>query len=55
MDKIKLKSFDLEIELSKILDEENEYLELVRKKREYKINYLLKEKQKDEEEREYFD
>lgn len=46
---------DIQIEVAKILDEENEYLELIRKKREYKINYLLKEEQKDEEELEYFD
>lgn len=55
MNEIKLESLDLQIELSRILDEENEYLKLVKKKREYKINYLLKEKQEDDEEREYFD
>jgi hypothetical protein len=48
------KNLDMQIELAKILDEENEYMELVRKKREFKINYLLKE-EKDETEREYFD
>ena len=47
-------TLDMQIELAKILDEENEYMELVRKKREFKINYLLKE-EKDETEREYFD
>jgi hypothetical protein len=48
------KNLDMQIELAKILDEQNEYMELVRKRREFKINYLLKE-EKDETEPEYFD
>ena len=45
---------DIQIEVAKILEEENEYMELVRKRREWKINYILKEK-KEEDEKEYFD
>jgi hypothetical protein len=45
---------DIQIEMAKILDEENEYMELVRKRREWKINYILKEKKEDDE-KEYFD
>jgi hypothetical protein len=45
---------DIQIEMAKIHDEENEYMELVRKRREWKINYILKEKKEDDE-KEYFD
>jgi hypothetical protein len=54
MDKIKLESFDLQIQLATILGEENEYLELIRKRRNFKIDYLLRE-DKIEKEKDYFD
>jgi len=46
---------DIQIEMAKIHDEENEYMDLVRKRREWKINYLLREKKEKEDEKEYFD
>jgi hypothetical protein len=46
---------DIQIEVAKILEEENEYMELVRKRREWKINYILKEKKEEDDEKEYFD
>ena len=53
---LKLESFDLQIELSKIVDDENEYLDLIRKKRNYIIDYLLRNKKQDiEKEIDYFD
>ena len=51
---LKLESFDLQIELSKIVDDENEYLDLIRKKRNYKIDYLLR-KNKVNKEIDHFD
>jgi hypothetical protein len=51
---LKLESLDLQIELAKIVDDENEYLDLIRKKRNYKIDYLLR-KNKVNKEIDYFD
>lgn len=54
MNRIDLESFDLQIELAKIIDDENEYLDLIRKKRNYIIDYLLR-KNKVNKEIDYFD
>lgn len=47
MNKTYLEAIDLQIELSKIIDNENRYQELVKKKRDYLINYILEEEEKE--------
>ena len=54
MNKIHLESIDLQIELAKIIDDENEYAKLVRKRREYLIDYILR-KDKKQKEIDYFE
>ena len=49
MNKIHLESIDLQIELAKIIDDENEYAKLVRKRREYLIDYILRKDKKQKE------
>ena len=53
MNKTYLTSLDLQIELSKIIDNENRYQELVKKKRDYLIDYILEEEK--EKEIDYFE
>ena len=53
MKKTYLTSLDLQIELSKIIDNENRYQELVKKKRDYLIDYILEEEK--EKEIDYFE
>ena len=54
MNKIHLESIDLQIELAKIIDDDNEYQELVKKKRDYLIDYILR-KDKKQKEIDYFE
>jgi len=54
MNKTYLESLDLQIELSKIIDYDNEYQELVKKKRDYLIDYILR-KDKKQKEIDYFE
>lgn len=54
MNKTYLESLDLQIELSKIIDYDNEYQELVKKKRDYLIDYILR-KDKTQKEIDYFE
>ena len=49
MNKTYLEALDLQIELSKIIDNENRYQELLKKKRDYLIDYILKEEEKEKE------
>lgn len=49
MNKTYLEALDLQIELSKIIDNENRYQELLKKKRDYLIDYILEEEEKEKE------
>ena len=53
MNKTYLSALDLQIELSKIIDNENRYQELLKKKRDYLIDYILEEEK--EKEKDYFE
>ena len=53
MNKTYLSALDLQIELSKIIDNENRYQELLKKKRDYLIDYILEEEK--EKEIDYFE
>lgn len=53
MNKTYLAALDLQIELSKIIDNENRYQELLKKKRDYLIDYILEEEK--EKEIDYFE
>ena len=53
MNKAYLAAIDLQIELSKIIDNENRYQELLKKKRDYLIDYILEEEK--EKEIDYFE
>lgn len=54
MNKTYLESLDLQIELAKIIDDEDEYSKLVKKKRDYLIDYILR-KDKKQKEIDYFE
>lgn len=49
MNKIYLESLDLQIELAKIIDDENEYNKLIRNRRNYFIEYILRKDEKQKE------
>ena len=53
MNKAYLEALNLQIELSKIIDNENRYQELLKKKRDYLIDYILEEEK--EKEKDYFE
>ena len=55
MNKAYLESLDLQIELAKIIDDEYEYSKLVKKKRDYLIDYILKEETEELDEIDYFE
>lgn len=50
-----LESLDLQISLSSILGEEDEYNELIKKRRDFWLDYLLKEEKQQDIEKDYFE
>jgi hypothetical protein len=50
-----LESLDLQISLSSILGEENEYNELIRKRRDFLLEFLLREEKEEDIEKDYFE
>ena len=50
-----LESLDLQISLSSILGEEDEYNKLIMRKRMYWLNFLLKEETEELDEKDYFE
>jgi len=51
---LRIESFDLQIDLSLIIDDQKEYSKLIKKKREFILNYLLNDDIIDDE-LEYFE
>jgi len=50
-----LESLDLQISLSSILGEEDEYNKLICKRREFWLNYLLRDEEQQDIEKDYFE
>ena len=50
-----LESLDLQISLSSILGEDNEYNELIRKRRDFLLDFLLREEKEEDIEKDYFE
>jgi hypothetical protein len=50
-----LESLDLQITLSSILGEENEYNKLIKKRREFLLNFLLDKEKEQDIEKDYFE